>query len=50
MLAQIIDRGQALANTRVIRDRLPSVALLERHVEIHAHEGAFSFHINLAQG
>jgi hypothetical protein len=49
VLAQIIDRGQALADARVIRDHLPSVTLLERHVEIHAHESAFPFHIDLAQ-
>src|SRR4029450_7179661 len=47
VLAQIIDRGQALADPRVICDHLPSVALLERHVEIHAHESASPFNINL---
>ena len=49
MLTQILDRGQGLADARVIGDHLPSVALLERHVEIHAHESAFAFDVDLAE-
>ncbi len=49
MLAQIVDRGQAFANSRIIGHYLVALALLQRHIEVHPHKDAFPFHIDLVQ-
>ena len=48
MLSQIVNRRQRLADARVIRDDLFSIAFLQRDVEVHPHENAFTFHFNLS--
>ena len=48
MLTQVVDRRQSLADARVIRDHLFPIAFLERNVEIHPHEDAFTFQIDLS--
>jgi hypothetical protein len=49
MLVQIVDRGQAFANSRIIRNHLVALALLERHIEVHPHKDAFPLHLDLVQ-
>jgi hypothetical protein len=43
MFTQIIDGRQSLADARVVRDYLLPVAFFKRHVEVHAHQDAFTF-------
>ena len=50
MLAQVVDRRQALAHARVVGDADVAVLLLDRDVEIDAHEDAFAGDLEIADG
>src|SRR5205823_2367139 len=45
---EILDRRQRLLDARVVGDDHVPILLVERHVEIHAHEAALPGHVNVA--